>query len=169
MTNFNTDNYTADSENQTNVFGTTLKTVPAQITEDVSELTDGDVFQLCRVSLDSVVRRIIAPSGVVKHAAAADNDFGFYKENADGTLSVLDADCLIDGADFTTAMAAKDLLSLNTSLDRELTVREHIAAALSITKKFDMALEKVWLCMTMNTKETTADKLLDLDIVVEYD
>lgn len=159
--NWNTVNYGNKPKDAAVTRGRQMTIVPAQVLEDISELDTTNVFKLCIVSPDTVVRRIHAISGVVAHAAAADNDFGFYAENQDGTLVELDKDILLDGISFTTAIAARDLLGLNSSLNRDKTVRELLG------KTFEFNREKIWLCMTMNTKETTADKTLDLDIMLE--
>lgn len=155
--------YEANPKDIAYITGEKMNIVPCRILEDISELDATNVFPLCRVPLDGFVRRIHAVSGVVKHDAADDNDFGFYVKNADGTYTAIDADLLIDGADFkTAALAARDLLGLNTSLDRTKTVRELLGSG------YEDYVKEVWLCMTMNEKETTSDKVLDFDVMIEY-
>jgi hypothetical protein len=54
-----------------------------------------------------------------------DADLGFYKEEEDGTYTAIDADILWDGADLSSAITYRNLLThLNSSLDTTKTIGE---------------------------------------------
>jgi len=141
--------------------GKKLKTVASKLSIDISEATDGDVYVIAEgLTANSRIHRIMAPGGIEAFDAAADNDIGFYYMK-DGALTAADADILVDGVDLTTATPCLDLLSKNTSLNRYSSVGD----LLSLNS--DSIYTEVYLCLTINTKETTTDKTIDLDIVIE--
>lgn len=54
-----------------------------------------------------------------------DADLGFYKKNEDGTYSAIDADILWDGANLTSAITYRNLLThLNSALDTTKNIGE---------------------------------------------
>lgn len=143
--------------------GKKLLTVHSVVQVDVSELTDGDVFVLAE-NLDgaSRIHRIMTPEPTPALAAATDNDFGFYQYDIEGNLEAVDVDVLVDGANLSSSVAQGDLLRLNASLDRKATIN----SLLGRTPETAPAGGYV-LAMTMNTKATTTDRTLDLDIIIE--
>ena len=162
MTTFYNNGLQAKAKNPMYRTGKKLTTVHSQLTVDASELTNGDIFVLAGgLPLDARVHRIFSPNATPALTAATDNDIGFYKM-VDGALVALDKDIVVDGATLASALSTRDLLSLNSSLDRSKTIGE----LLSLTNEKEPA-SGVYLCLTMNTK-STADGVLDLDIVVEY-
>jgi len=162
MTVYNSVGYDANS-NPMYRTGKVLRTVHAELSVDISEATDGDVYVLAGgLTTNSRIHRIMAPEGIVKFAAADDNDLGFYYYKA-GVLTAIDADVLVDGLDIATAATAcVDLLGTNTALDRTKTIGELVSLSPDNTYAGG-----IYLCMTINTKETTADKIIDLDVVIE--
>lgn len=144
--------------------GKKLSTVHTKVLVDVSELTDGDIFVLAEgLPIDARIHRIMSPEAVPALTAADDNDFGFYKKDGDGNLVALDADILVDGGDLSSSIAQGDLLRLNSSLDRTKTIAELLGVGSD-----SEYVGGVVLAMTMNTKATTTDQTLDLDIVIEH-
>lgn len=155
---------TAKPNNPLYQTGKVLTTVHARVFVDVSEIANGDVFVLAEgLSVGSRIHRILSPEATPALTAATNNDFGFYKKNPDGTLTALDADILVDGTDLSSSIAQGDLLRLNAALDRTKTIGE----LLSITSE-KQPVGGVVLAMTMNTKATTNDRTLDLDIIIEH-
>lgn len=154
---------TARANNPMYSVGKKLNTVHAQCPIDISEVADGDVWVLAGpVQLSARIHRIKVGTAF-DLAAAADNDFGFYKM-VNGSLVAIDADILVDGFNGTTGTgyaAGYDILSANTSLDRKKSVGELLSL------QNDSGVDQIYLCMTMNTKETTADVVLDFDIEIE--
>jgi hypothetical protein len=163
MTTYNSKGYDAKANNPVYRTGKSMRVVPAELAIDVSEATDGDIYVLAGgLTTNARIHRIQAPAGIVQFAAAADNDLGFYYKK-EGVLTAVDADALVDGFDLTAAATANiDLLSLNSSLDRTKTIGELLSLAADNTYA-----DGLFLCLTINTKETTADKEIDLDIVIE--
>jgi len=143
--------------------GKQMVTIPARLFVDISEVADNDVWILGAVDINARVHRIVVGKAF-DLAAAADNDIGFYKKNADGTYTAIDADILVDGADWTASsglIAGYDLLTANTSLDRNKSVGE------LLNLNSDSGYSQVYLGIVMKTKETTADVTLDFDVIVE--
>lgn len=143
--------------------GKQLVTIPAQLFVDISEVADDDVWILGAVDINARVHRILVGKAF-DLAAAANNDIGFYKKNADGTYTAIDGDILVDGADWTSGsglIAGYDLLTANTSLDRTKSVGELLSL------NADSGYSQLYVGIQMKTKETTADVTLDLDLIVE--
>lgn len=161
MTTWYNNGRTAKANNPLYRTGKVLKTVHSVVTVDASELTDGDVFVLAE-GLTSAhrVHRIMSPNATPALTSASDNDIGIYKKNTDGTLTVVDKDIIVDGGTLASALTTRDLLSLNSSLDRS----KNIGDLLGIYS--DSGYPELVLALTMNTK-STADGVLDLDIVIE--
>ena len=164
MATWNNLGYTAKDRNPMYQTGKKLLTVHAQAPIDVSEVANGDVWVLAQVSLTSRVHRLVVGKAFAC-AAATDNDFGFYRK-VNGVLVAIDNDILVDGIDFTSGsgsglVAGYDILSANTSLDRTKNVGELLNVST------DDGYAEIYLCMTMNTKETTTDLVIDLDVVIE--
>lgn len=164
MTDFNSKGYNTKARNPLYSGGKVLRTVHAEMEIDVSEVANGDVFVLARnLPVGARIHRLFSPNATPVVTAADDNDFGFYKENSDGELVAIDADVVIDGADLTSALSTRDLLSLNSSLDRIQTIGELLSLDAD-----EAPAGGVFFCMTMNTAATTSDQTLDLDVIVEY-
>ena len=162
MTIFYNNGSAAKGNDTVYTVGKNLRTVHSNITVDASELTDGDVFVLAGgFPVDARIHRIMSPNATPALTAAIDNDIGFYKI-VNGVLTVIDKDIVVDGATLASALTTRDLLSLNSSLDRTKTIAE----LLGLTSEKEPS-SGVYLCLTMNTK-STADGVLDLDIVIEY-
>jgi len=163
MATWNNLGYTAKDRNPMYQTGKKLLTVHAQAPIDVSKVDNGDVWVLAQVSLTSRVHRIVVGKAFAC-TAAADNDFGFYRK-VNGVLVAIDKDILVDGIDFTSGSGSLsygyDILSANTSLDRTKNVGELLDVST------DDGYAEIYLCMTMNTKETTNDLVIDLDVVIE--
>lgn len=160
MATWNNQGYTAKDRNPMYQTGKKLLTVNARAPIDVSEVADGDIWVLAQVSLTARVHRIVVGKSFIC-AAATDNDFGFYRK-VNGVLVAIDKDILVDGIDFTYGLVAGyDILSANTSLDRTKNAGELLDVST------DDGYAEIYLCMTMNTKETTTDNVIDLDVVIE--
>ncbi len=160
MATWNNLGYTAKDRNPMYQTGKKLLTVHAQAPIFVNEVDNGDVWVLAQVSLTSRVHRIVV-GRAFNCATAADNDFGFYRK-VNGVLVAIDKDILVDGIDFTSGFGfGYDILVANTSLDRTKNVGELLDVST------DDGYAEIYLCMTMNTKETTTDLVIDLDVVIE--
>ncbi len=155
--------YNAKPRNPVYSTGKKMLTVLASCFFDVSEATDGDLYILAGgLSLASRVDSIRVRT-LFDAAAAADNDIGFYKK-VGSTFVALDADILVDGLNLTTGSgvaAGYDLLSANATLDRT----KNIGELLSLNT--DGGIDEVFVGLLVKTKETTADKTLELDVVIE--
>lgn len=144
--------------------GKQLLTVHARHLVDVSELTDGDVFVLAEgLSYADRVHRIRAAVASGALTAAADNDLGFYKYKADGTLVAIDKDILVDGADYSGGIAiGTDLLSGLSAANAVKSIGELLGLGVD-----SEPVGGVVLALTMNTKATTNDRTLDFDVMIE--
>lgn len=164
MATINTVGYDAKVRNPLYTAGKMLRVIHAEAFIDVSEASAGDIYILARnLPVGARIHRILSPNATPVVTAAADNDFGFYREDSLGNLVAVDADILVDGGSLTSALSARDLLNhFNTALDQTKTIGE----LLSIQSDEAYA-GGLYLCMTMNTAATTTDATLDLDIVVE--
>lgn len=141
--------------------GKCLTTVHAEFDVVAADLTNGDIFILAQgLGTDNRIHRIMSPNASPALTAAVDNDIGFYRE-VDGSLVAVDVDIIVDSGDLSAALTTRDLLSLNSSLDRTKTIGE----LLGVTGE-EIPAGGYILAMTMNTK-STADGVLDLDVVVE--
>jgi len=163
MTVYYNDGRTAKPSNPVYRTGKKMKTVTSKVSIDVSEATNGDVYVLAEgLTVNSRIHRIMLPQGAVQFAAAADNDIGFYYMKG-STLTAVDADILVDGWDLTAAATACiDVLSKNSSLNKSSTIGDLVSLNSDSTYA-----DGLYLCLTVNTKETTADKVLDFDVVIE--
>lgn len=162
MATWNNLGYTAKDRNPMYQTGKKLLTVHARSLIDVSKVANGDVWVLAQMNLTSRVHRIVVGKAF-DFDAAVDNDFGFYRK-VNGVLVAIDKDILVDGIDFTSGsglVVGYDILSANTSLDRTKNVGELLDVST------DDGYAEIYLCMTMNTKETNHDKVIDLDVVIE--
>ena len=162
MATWNNLGSTAKDRNPMYQTGKKLLTVHAQAPIDVSKVDNGDIWVLAQVSLTARVHRIVVGTAF-DCAAAKDNDFGFYRK-VNGVLVAIDKDILVDGIDFTAGsglVAGYDILSANTSLDRT----KNVGKLLNVST--DDGYAEIYLCMTMNTKETTTNLVIDLDVVIE--
>lgn len=166
MATYRTTGYDAQGAAPIYQSGKGLRTIHAEFTVDISEAVNGDVYILGGpMALTDRVHRIMAPHGLPTFAAASDNDLGFFVRDDSGNFTALDADILWDGADFTsspsTTLACDLLMHYNSSLVQTSTIGD----LLSINT--DDGYANVYLGLTINTKETTTDKTVDLDIVIE--
>jgi len=95
--------------------------------------------------------------------SANDNDLGFWKKEADGTFTAIDADILWNGADLSSALTYRELLgTLNTSLDRD----DNIGTLLGLTQESEPA-GGVYLGLYIQTASTATSEVLKLEIVIE--
>lgn len=95
--------------------------------------------------------------------SANNNDLGFWKKEADGTFTAIDADILWDGADLSSALSYRELLgTLNTSLDRD----DNIGKLLGLSSESEPA-GGVYLGLYIQTASTAASEVLKLEIVLE--
>jgi hypothetical protein len=95
--------------------------------------------------------------------SATNNDLGFWKMNADGTFTEVDADILWDGADLSSALTYRELLgTLNTSLDRD----DNINKLLSKSSDTEPA-GGYYLGLLIKTASTAASEVLKLKIVID--
>ena len=161
MTNFVSTGATNYTNNTAFTVGKAPKVVSCDTLVDVSELTDGDTFEIAQVGLSD---RISALVGTIPALTAADdNDLGFYTKDVDGALVAIDADILWDGVDLTSASAYADhLIGKNTSLDTTKTVGDHLS--LGEDKAY---ANGIFLVLTMNTKATTTDGTFHLKAHIE--
>jgi hypothetical protein len=95
--------------------------------------------------------------------SANDNDLGFYKLEADGTFTAIDADILWDGVDLSSALTYRELLgTLNTSLDRD----DNIGKLLSLSSESE-PVGGVYLGLLIKTASTAASEVLKLEVKIE--
>lgn len=161
MTTWYNNGRSAKANNPLYRTGKKLVTVHSVVNVDASELTDGDIFVLAEgLTPAHRIHRLMSPNATPALTAATDNDVGFYKRNTDGTLTVVDKDIIIDGATLANALTTRDLLSLNSSLNRA----SNIGDLLGINS--GSGYGELVLALTMNTK-STADGVLDIDVVIE--
>lgn len=160
MATFRSNGYTEYPNNPVNTVGKKLRTVPFQATIATASISNGDVWILGGpFTYDSKIVGILGLTPAL--TSAADNDFGFYKGNADGTFTELDKDVLVDGVSLASAGAFRNILASGTA-DRD----DNIGTLLGKTVE-DLPVEGVYLAMTMNTKSTATSEVLDLLILVE--
>lgn len=113
------------------------------------------------LSYDSKIAAIVGATPAL--TSANDNDLGFYKKNADGTFTAIDADILWDGVDLSSALTYRELLgTLNTSLDRD----KSIGALLGKTSETEPA-GGVYLGLLIKTASTATSEVLKLEIKIE--
>jgi len=95
--------------------------------------------------------------------SANDNDLGFYKLEADGSFTAIDADILWDGVDLSSALTYRELLgTLNTSLDRD----DNVGKLLGLGSD-SMPFRGVYLGLLIKTASTAASEVLKLEVVIE--
>lgn len=95
--------------------------------------------------------------------SANNNDLGFYKKEADGTFTAIDADILWDGADLSSALTYRELLgTLNTSLDRD----DSIGTLLGKTMDQEPT-GGVYLGLLIKVASTATSEVLKLQVLVE--
>ena len=164
MTTWTNQGKTAKANDPFYQTGKNLMTVQSRHLVDVSELTNGDVFVLAEgLSYADRVHRIVAMAASGTLTAAADNDLGFYKYAADGTLVAIDVDILVDGADYSGGIAlGTDLLSGLTAANAVKSIGELLGLGVD-----SEPVGGVVLAMTMNIKATINDRTLDFDVQIE--
>ncbi len=95
--------------------------------------------------------------------SANNNDLGFWKKEADGTFTALDADILWDGADLSSALTYRELLgTLNTSLDRD----DNIGKLLGLSQESE-PIGGVFLGLYVQVASTATSEVLKLEVVIE--
>jgi len=162
MTVFNSLGFADSTANPFYRTGKTLRTINSKFTITAAAATDGDVYVLSGpLTTDSKVHRILSPSGTPALTSANDCDFGFYYYK-DSVLTAVDADVLVDGGDLSSALSTRDLLSLNSSLDKTSTIGDLLSLAPDNTYVGGLIL-----CLTINTKSSATTEDLDLDVVIE--
>jgi len=144
--------------------GKKLTTVQARHLVDVSAGAANDIYVLAEgLNLTDRIHRIVAAVASGTLTAANDNNIGFYKKNADGTLTELDQDILIDGADYSGGIAiGTDLLSGLSAADAVKSIGEHLG--LGADSDY---VGGIVLAMTMVVAATTTDRTLDFDVQIE--
>ena len=144
--------------------GKCLTTVQARHLVDVSENTNGDVYVLAEsLSYATRVHRIVSATTTGALTAATNNDIGFYRKDADGVLVAIDADILIDGANYASGIAlGTDLLSGLSAADAVKSIGELLGLGVDQEPSGGVVL-----ALTMNTKATTQDRTLDFDVLIE--
>ena len=161
MTTWYNNGRTAKSNNPLYRTGKRMIVVHSVVNVDASKLTNGDVFVLAEgLTPAHRVHRLMSPNATPALTSATDNDIGIYRKNMDGTLTVVDKDIIVDGATLANALTTRDLLSLNSNLDRSKNIGDLLSIAC------DSGYGELVLALTMNTK-STADGVLDLDVVIE--
>lgn len=110
---------------------------------------------------DSKIAEIIGATPAL--TSANDNDLGFYKIEADGTFTAIDADILWDGVDLSSALSYRELLgTLNTSLDRD----DNVGTLLGLGSDSE-PVGGVYLGLLIQTASTAASEVLTLKVMVE--
>jgi len=95
--------------------------------------------------------------------SANNNDLGFWKKDADGGFTAIDADILWDGVDLSSALTFRELLgTLNTSLDRT----KNIGQLLSLTEE-SSPVGGIYLGLYIQTASTATSEVLKLRIDIE--
>lgn len=143
--------------------GKAYRTVNAKFSITTANSANNDVFLLTGpLSPDDRIARILG--SIPALAAADDNNLGFFTKDEDGDLVALDADVLWGGADFTSAIAYRDLLThFNTTLDTTKTVGEHAGRT-----RENSPVNGIFLGLTTVTKTSaTGPIILDLDVQIE--
>lgn len=144
--------------------GKQLQMVHSRLRVDVATNANGDVFVLAEgISAADRVHRIRAGNASGTLTAANDNDIGFYKYKADGTLVAVSKDKLVDGADYSGGITAgTDLLAGMSDTDAVKSVGELLGVGVDAEP-----IGGYVLAMTMNTKATTTSRTLDFDVLIE--
>lgn len=113
------------------------------------------------LSIDSKIAAIRGATPALTSANA--NDLGFWKKEADGSFTAINASILWSNADLTSALTYRELLgTLNTSLDRD----DSIGALLGLTSE-TVPFGGVYLGLYIKTASTAASEVLKLEVVVE--
>lgn len=162
MTVFRSSGYVAKPANPLYSGGVTLKTVDFNETITAAENENGDIWVLAGpLSYDDKIVGIVGTTPAF--TSATDNDIGFYKSTDNGvTLTAIDKDILVDGADLSSALTFRELLrTLNTSLDTTKTIGEH----LGVTSEKEPS--QVYLCLTMNTASSATSVALNLQVLIQ--
>jgi hypothetical protein len=94
--------------------------------------------------------------------SANDNDIGFWKKEADGSFTELDADILVDGIDLSSAGVYRDLLAANASLDRD----DNIGTLLGKGSDQEPA-GGVYVGLLVKVASTAASEVLRLETRIE--
>ncbi len=144
--------------------GKRLKTVHCRHLVDVSAAAVNDIYVLAEgLNLTDRVHRIETKVASGALAAGTDNNIGFYKKNADGTLTEIDQDILVDGADYSAGIAlGTDLLSGLSAADAVKSIGEHLGLGADADY-----VGGIVLAMTMVVAVTTTDRTLDFDVTIE--
>lgn len=161
MTNFISTGATNYTNNTAFTVGKAPKVVSNDTLVDVSELTNGDTFELAQVGLSDRISAIVGTIPAL--TAAVDNDLGFYTKNEAGELVAIDADILWDGVDLSSISAYADqLIAKNATLDTTKTVGDHLSLGEDQSYNYG-----IFLVLTMNTKATTTDGTFHLKVHIE--
>lgn len=145
MAQIETLGFAADPKNPLYTTGKYMRTVVGQIAVSNAGSAAGDIYKIARgLPIDAQVLAIRLPRGTAQIAGMDDVDFGFYRSDNEVAL---DADILVDGADFATAAfaAGKDLLGSNLT--------KTIGGLLSLASDNEPA-GGVDLCATLKNKPT---------------
>jgi len=113
------------------------------------------------LSYDAKVAAVIGATPALTSANA--NDLGFWKKDADGGFTAIDADILWANADLSSALTYRELLgTLNTSLDRD----DNIGTLLGKTSEVEPE-GGVYLGLYIKTASTAASEVLKLMVLLE--
>lgn len=146
--------------------GKAMRKINAQASLVAASMANGDILELAGpFTFDSRIDRVFSPNATPALTAATDSKLGFFKKNADGSLSVIKSgsDALLwTGATLATSLSARDLLmSFTPALDRTKSIGELLAMG-----RDQEVTGGVWLGLTFPTKPSV-NGTLDLDIEVE--
>ncbi len=156
MANVDSRGYTADSKQALFTTGSRLQTIRAVAPVAVATADDDTFILAYNVPIASIVNRIMLPKGSAGITGGTDYDIGVYKSDGQGLGAVIDADCFVDGRDFSSAIACLDINEADST--------KTIAELLSLNP--DEAYQGgVHIVLTLNTAGSEAQDL-DFDIVL---
>ena len=160
-TGIRSNGYTEYPNNPANSNGKQLKSVFYEKTIATGAGTNTLHILAGALSIDSKIAAIRGATPAF--TSANDNDLGFYKKEADGTFTAIDADILWDGVDLSSALTYRELLgTLNTSLDRD----DSIGKLLGLTSE-NAPFGGIYLGLLIKTASTAASEVLKLEVVIE--
>jgi hypothetical protein len=160
-TGIRSNGYTEYPSNPANSNGKQLKSVFYEKTIATGAGTNTLHILAGPLSIDSKIAAIRGATPAL--TSANNNDLGFWKKEADGSFTAIDADILWDGADLSSALTYRELLgTVNTSLDRD----DSIGTLLGLTSE-NAPFGGVYLGLYIQTASTAASEVLKLEIVIE--
>lgn len=161
MANINSYGIANKKSNPIYTTGKVLKTIHAMLNKATTD-GDGTVVVLAKgLSPAARIHRFFPAAGTAAVTGLTDVDFGIYKYNSAGTLVPVDADILVDGQSFGSAITTpKDLMTLSFA-NRVKNIAELVGESIEKAPKTGYVL-----AATLNTAGSAA-ATLDFDIMVE--